>query len=118
MGLFGKSKNLDKVHSDLEYYKAESEMLAFKSDAEERRAVIKQLEKEYGPGWKKLLSVTSKENIQTLRSFLGAFKDKSKKIHAGKTKNLTPLANSDPKKVGMDLSHLRGNVMGSNLPKY
>lgn len=118
MGFLSKGKDLNKVHSDLEYYKTESEMLAYKSDAEEKKAVIKQLEKEYGPSWKKLLNVTSKENVQTLKSFLGAFKSKSKKIHSGKVKDLNPLPTSDPKRVGMDLSHLRGPVMGNRLPKY
>jgi len=118
MGLFGKSKDLTKVHSDLEYYKTESEMLAYKSDAEEKKAVIKQLEKEYGPSWKKLLNVTSKENVETLKSFLHAFKSKAQKIHTSKSDKANPFPISGGNKPSMDLSHLRGNVMGSNLPKY
>jgi len=118
MGLFGKSKDLNKVNTDLEYYKTESEMLAYKSDAEEKRAVIKQLEKEYGPSWKKLLNVTSKENVETLKGFLHAFKSKAQKIHTSKSSKADPFPASGAKKGGMDLSHLRGPVAGNKLPKY
>lgn len=110
MGLFSKPHNLEKVEKDKAYYKAESEMLQYKSEAEEKKAVIQQLKKEYGPGWKKLLGIGGKEDSSTLKSFLTRFKVKAKDLHSTGTDKLSPLP-------GNQMRH-PGGIQTPRLPKY
>jgi len=96
MGFLGKKQDIGKAQEELEYYKVKSESLKYQSEAVEREAVIKQLKREYGPGWKKLLGLGGGEDNSTLKSFLSSFKVKAKKLHTGDTKKLSPLPNIKP----------------------
>ena len=103
MGLFSKSKNLEKVDAELEYYKTEAEMLQYKSEAAEKKAVIKKLEREYGPSWKKLLGIGGNSDISTLKSFLSRFKTNSQRLHSGDRTKLNPLPTRPPEHQEMKL---------------
>jgi len=96
MGFLSKKQDIGKAQEELEFYKVKSESLKYQSEAAEREAVIKQLKREYGPGWKKLLGLGGGEDSQTLKSFLSSFKVKAKKLHTGDTEKLSPLPNMKP----------------------
>ena len=94
MGVFAKAHNFDKVAEDSQYYKEESEMLKYKQESEERKAIIQKLKGMHGKNWKGILGLGSNPDTSTLRSLLSGFKTNSMKIHAGKgdtSANLSPL---------------------------
>ena len=103
MGLFSKAHDLEKVSTELEYYKTEAEMLQYKSEAAERKAVIKKLEREYGPNWKKILGVGGNSDTSTLKSFLSRFKTNSQHLHSGDRNKLNPLPTTAPQTQEMKL---------------
>ncbi len=81
MGIFSKKRSLEDLYADEEYFREEGTVNDLKAQSLERQRVIKELEREYGPGWKKLLGLSGKSNIDTLKSFLRGFKTKSKELH-------------------------------------
>lgn len=70
MGFFSRKKSTEELEEELEGLKIETESVEYRSHIAEREAVIRQLKKEYGPNWKKLLGVSKMTDLSTLRSFL------------------------------------------------
>ena len=91
MSAFKSKKSLDALYEEAEYYKVEGEVNDLKARSLERKKVCKELEKEYGSGWQKLLGLTSKSSIESLKSFLTKFKVKSKETHVVGGGRLSPL---------------------------
>jgi hypothetical protein len=106
MGAFSKPHNFEKVAEDSQYYKEEAEMLKYKQESAERKAIIKKLEGMHGKKWKSILGLGSNPETTTLRSLLSGFKTKSMELHAGKgntAANLSPLPCSRPEMPNMKL---------------
>jgi hypothetical protein len=78
MSLFSKKKDIGVLAEESEYYKMEAETNGLKADALERRKVVKELEREYGSGWQKILGLTSKSSLESLKSFCTKFKTGAK----------------------------------------
>ena len=75
MGLLNRShKSIDELEADLEASMLESKIAGNESDIAERRALIKELEKRHGPGWRQLLGAKSHLNLADLRGFLSSAK--------------------------------------------
>ena len=68
--MFKHKKTTEELEEDLEHVKLEDEALTHTKDMAEKKAVIKQLERDYGPQWKKMLGVSSLTDLSSLRSFL------------------------------------------------
>jgi hypothetical protein len=109
MGVFAKAHNFEKVAEDSQYYKEEAEMLKYKQESEERKAIIQKLKGMHGKNWKSILGLGGNPDTSTLRSLLSGFKTNSMKIHSGTgntAQNLSPLPNGRPQMPTI------------NLPKY
>ena len=68
--LFKREKSLGELDEELDRIKVEDEITTRKAEIAEKEAVIKQLKREYGPGWRKMLNIKSWMDVATLRSFL------------------------------------------------
>jgi hypothetical protein len=91
MGVFAKAHNFEKVAEDSQYYKEEAEMLKYKQESEERKAIIDKLKKMHGRNWKSILGLGNNPDTTTLKSLLNNFKVKSKDLHTGDAVSLSPL---------------------------
>jgi hypothetical protein len=106
MGVFAKAHNFEKVAEDSQYYKEEAEMLKYKQESEERKAIIQKLKGMHGKNWKSILGLGSNPDTTTLKSLLSGFKTKSMELHAGKgnsAQNLSPLPVVRPEMPNMKL---------------
>lgn len=61
---------LDELEEKKERVTIEEEILTKEAESAEREAVISELRKKYGKGWKKLLGAGKLTDLSTLRSFL------------------------------------------------
>jgi hypothetical protein len=68
MGLFKKSP--EKMEESREYMQMETELANQKLELVQRQAAIKELERNYGPAWKKILGVNGPISLESLRGFL------------------------------------------------
>jgi len=73
MSLFKKKPTLSEMEDNLEYLDMEGKVSGKEAEVAERRAIVKKLEQEYGRDWKKTLGI-KREDLATLRSFLGSAK--------------------------------------------
>lgn len=74
MGLFSKKKSIEELEEDKDRAKLEADIAGYKSQEAERKALVQQLKREYGGGWKKYLGLSGKQDNSTLRSFLSGAK--------------------------------------------
>lgn len=71
MPLFKKEEpTMDELEEQRDRAIITEEILTKEAESEERRAVISELKKKYGKGWKKLLGANNLTTLSTLRSFL------------------------------------------------
>jgi len=70
----------------------------------ERKKVIKDLEREYGSDWRRVLGLSDKSPLDTLKSFVKNFKVKAKESH---------IVSSSTSAV----PHFHGSSSGSGVPK-
>lgn len=71
MGFLPKKKlTLGELEEEKERATIEEEILTKKASSAEREAVISELKKQYGKGWKKLLGASKWTDLSTLRGFL------------------------------------------------
>lgn len=75
MGFFSRKKTLAELEEESERLSLEVEVSSKKVDLAEREAVIKEIKKQYGPSWKKILGLKGLVDISTLRSFLTTAKE-------------------------------------------
>jgi len=67
--MFGK-KTPEQLEREVENLRIEGEVVSGQAQVAEKRAVIRQLEQQYGPRWKKILGLGGLPSLETLRSFL------------------------------------------------
>ena len=65
---------LDELDERNAYLTAENEVVGRESELAEKKAIISELKKKYGGGWRKILGVGGHLDLATLRSFLGSAK--------------------------------------------
>lgn len=70
MGFLSKKATIDELEAENERLGIETQVMDKRSHIAERKAVIKQLEQQYGGGWAKMLGISGKADTSTLRSFL------------------------------------------------
>ena len=71
MGFLNKPRpTIDELEEEKDRVVLEEEILTKQAESEERKAVISELKKKYGTGWKKLLGANNSTTLSTLRSFL------------------------------------------------
>jgi hypothetical protein len=70
MGLFKKEKSVEQLEEERDKVKIQADTAGYKSQIAEREAVVKQLKKQYGRDWSKLLGVSKGADMSTLKSFL------------------------------------------------
>ena len=70
MGLFNRTPSLDQLEEKREFVKIESEIASYEQDTAERKAVISELKRTYGGGWRTLLGLGKNTDTSTLKSFL------------------------------------------------
>lgn len=84
--------SLEDLEDKKEYLIVESEVVSREAEVVEKEAIIKELHKKYGSGWKRLLGLGGQLNIQTLRSVLaGPRKGLQAMSSATYNKSLDPL---------------------------
>jgi hypothetical protein len=76
MALFSRSPE-----ERLESMEVENEVLTHQKEMAEKRAVISELKKKYGPGWRKLLG--GDMSLSSLKSFLGSSNAGMRKMYSG-----------------------------------
>jgi hypothetical protein len=94
------------LYEDEEYFREEGVVNDLKARSLERKKVIKELEREYGSDWRRVLGLSDKSPIDTLKSFLKNFKVKAKESH------IVPRSNSTVPRFGSTSSNA-----GSGVPK-
>lgn len=88
----GKKPSLEDLEDQKEYLAVETDVASQEADLAEKRAIVKELKKKYGSGWKNILGLRGKIDLQTLRSILGGM-HKGLKSQGGAlyNPNLSPL---------------------------
>jgi hypothetical protein len=74
MGLFSKKQTIEELEDERDRSRLKADIAGYQSQEAERQALVKQLKREYGGGWKKLLGVSGRADNSTLRSFLSGAK--------------------------------------------
>lgn len=67
---FKRKKTIGELEEEGDRLTIESENASKEADIAERRAIVSELRKRYGPSWTKILNVSKWADISTLRSFL------------------------------------------------
>lgn len=70
MGFLKRDKSVEELEDEREKVKIQADTASYRSQIAEREAVVKQLKRQYGGGWQKLLGVTKNTDMSTLKSFL------------------------------------------------
>ena len=91
MSLLKRKPTMDTLYEEAEYLEVENKVYELRVESLVRRKTIKQLEKEYGKGWQRLLGLSNKSSLESLKSFLTKFKTKSKGLHTADTSKMSPL---------------------------
>jgi len=60
----------EQMENRTEYLQVENEMLTKEGEVAEKKAVIAQLKKQYGPDWKKIIGVQYLPSVSDLKGFL------------------------------------------------
>jgi len=68
MGLFKRTP--EELEQKVDSLKAENEVLSHEQSIAEKKAVIRQLKREHGTDWMKVLGLNRMPSLSTLRSFL------------------------------------------------
>jgi len=71
MGLFQK-KSIEELEARNELLKVETEVAGREAEIVEKQATIKELKRRYGSGWRSVLGLKGKVDLNTLRSFLSS----------------------------------------------
>lgn len=67
---FKKKKTVDELEEERDRLVIEEEVVSKQADIAERKAVIAELKKQYGPNWARTLGISKLTDLSTLRSFL------------------------------------------------
>ena len=105
MGMFDKSPA--QIEKKIEGLKMEEELVTQEVAVAEKKAVIKQLNREYGSNWSKILGATKLTDLTTLRSFLSGANKGMKSMSNSFTGSNNKIVNTSALKGSSDLSHLR-----------
>jgi hypothetical protein len=106
MSIFKSRKSLDSLYEDEEYFREEGVVNDLKARSLERKKVVAELEREYGSDWKRVLGLSGRPPLETLKSFLKNFKVRAKESH------IVPDSNSTVPRFGSTSSST-----GSGVPK-
>jgi len=98
VGIFDRFKSPESQEKRLAGLEMEKEVMTQQAEVEEKKAIIAQLRKQYGSGWRQILGVKNWVDLSTLRSLL---KDSVGTSHLRGGQSLEHL------RGGPDLSHLR-----------
>ncbi len=102
MGILGGRKRTEKeLYEEAARLDIEGEVVTKEAEIAQREAVIRQLQKEYGPDWKKTLGVDKLTDMATLRGFLTSAKLSMKTSYnpVGNA-NLSPLPPGSMRHIG------------------
>ena len=69
MGFFNKP-NPERMEEKKEVLHMETEVMSQQLELEQKKAAIKELERNYGPAWKKILGAKGPLSLENLRGFL------------------------------------------------
>jgi len=109
MGILdGKKKSEDELYEEASRLEIQQEVTQRESEIAQREAVIKQLQQEYGPNWRKDLGLDKITDLATLRAFLTSAKHSMQT--AGNpvgNSNLSPLPPGAMRNIGR-----QNNTMG------
>jgi hypothetical protein len=75
VGIFDRKPSIDTLESEKDRLEIESEVMSKKAEVAEKEAIIRELKSRYGPGWRNILGVFGKVDLQTLRTFLKGAKE-------------------------------------------
>ena len=108
MGLFSKKvRSSEEMDEDYERLTVENELLTKEAEKAEKEAAIKELKRQHGPNWMKILGVNKLTDLSTLRSFLKGAK-KGMEKQANTSSGGSPLFGSTPASKALDPAGFKG----------